>query len=103
MVAGILVKRRVDDVGITLKLLAASVAEVFGLLLDIIDRRFQHARMVVMGRNREDGLIKWKHVSVLSESFWESLVGCRKICFVEGVMLGSLIMVMGLSALSAGM
>ena len=40
-------KRAVDDVGIRLKLFAASVAEVFGLLLDIINRRLQHARMVV--------------------------------------------------------
>lgn len=40
----------VGDVGITLKLFAASVAEVFGLLLDIINRRLQQAREVVVTR-----------------------------------------------------
>lgn len=98
-----MVKRTVDDVGVTLKLFAASVAEVFGLLLDILNQRLQYARMVVMGRKREDDLIEWEHTNVLNYSLWESLVGCRKICFVEGVMLGSLDYGMGLSALSAGM
>lgn len=37
-------------VDITLSLFAASVAEVFGLVLGIVDRRLQHARKVVVAR-----------------------------------------------------
>lgn len=70
--------RTIDDVGITLNLFTASVAEVFGLLLDIINQqRLEHARMVIVACKREDGLTESEHTTVLV--YWETLVGCRKI------------------------
>ena len=72
------VSRTIDDVGIPLNLFTASVAEVFALLLDIINpQRLEHARMVMVACKRGDGLTESEHTTVLI--YWETLVGCRKI------------------------
>ena len=57
--------RTIDDVGITLKLFTASVAEVFGLLLEIINQRLAHARKVKVACKREYGMTESEHTTVL--------------------------------------
>ena len=47
------VKWTVSDLDVTLNVLAGSVAEVFGLLLDIVQRRLKHAREAEVAMQRE--------------------------------------------------
>ncbi len=66
------------DVGITLKLFAASVAEVFGLLLDIANRRLRHARETFSARSLGRRLLD--RIQAHSCGDWlGKVVVCKKI------------------------
>ncbi len=66
------------DVGITLKLFAASVAEFFGLLLDMGNRRLRHARNLVSARSL--GRRRLDRIQAHSCDDWlGKVVVCKKI------------------------
>ena len=56
--------------------MAGSVAEVFGLLLDMVKRRLEDAREVVMGMESEGGCMESKQTAV--DDYLRKVVGCKE-------------------------